>query len=54
LPFKFFILEKFGKISVITIVHKLQIVESVIRDEFDTKVEYIVTPNQIIKCQNEK
>jgi len=48
------IFEKFGKIPVITTVHELQIVKSVPRDEFDTKVEYIVTPNQIIKCQNEK
>ncbi len=46
--------EKFGKIPVVTTVHELQIVKSVPRDEFDTKVEYIVTPNQIIKCQNEK
>jgi 5-formyltetrahydrofolate cyclo-ligase len=44
-------LEKFGKIPVITTVHELQIIEKVPHDDFDTKVDYIVTPNQIIKCQ---
>jgi len=44
-------LEKFGKIPVITTVHELQIIEKVPHDDLDTKVDYIVTPNQIIKCQ---
>ena len=44
-------LEKFGKIPVITAVHELQIIEKVPHDDLDTKVDYIVTPNQIIKCQ---
>jgi 5-formyltetrahydrofolate cyclo-ligase len=42
-------LEKFGKISVITTVHELQIVEKVPRNENDTKVDYVITPNKIIK-----
>jgi 5-formyltetrahydrofolate cyclo-ligase len=42
--------KKFGKIPVITTVHDLQIVEKVPHDENDTKVDYIVTPNKIIKC----
>lgn len=45
-------LEKFGKIPIITTVHELQIVEKVPHNELDTKVDYIVTPNKIIKCQN--
>ncbi len=44
-------LEKFGKIPVITTIHDLQIVEKVPHQEFDTKVDYIVTPKKIIKCQ---
>jgi len=44
-------LEKFGKIPVITTVHDLQIVDNVPHSEKDTKVNYIVTPNKIIKCQ---
>jgi 5-formyltetrahydrofolate cyclo-ligase len=44
-------LEKFGKIPVVTTVHELQIIEKVPHDDLDTKVDYIVTPNQIIKCQ---
>jgi len=42
-------LEKFGKIPVITTVHDLQIVEKVPHNEKDTKLDYIVTPNKIIK-----
>jgi 5-formyltetrahydrofolate cyclo-ligase len=42
-------LEKFGKIPVITTVHDLQIVDKIPHDEKDTKVDYIVTPNKIIK-----
>ncbi len=42
--------EKFGKILVTTTVHDLQIVENVPHDEKDTKVDYIVTPTKIIKC----
>jgi 5-formyltetrahydrofolate cyclo-ligase len=44
-------LEKFGKIPVITTVHELQIVNEVPHENHDTKVDYIVTPNKIIKCQ---
>lgn len=44
-------LKKFGKIPVITTVHDLQIVEKVPHDEKDTKVDYIVTPNKIIRCE---
>jgi len=42
-------LEKFGKIPVITTVHELQIVDKIPHDENDTKVDWIVTPNKIIK-----
>jgi len=42
---------KFGKIPVITTVHELQIVDKVPHQEFDTKVDYIITPNRIIKCK---
>jgi len=47
-------LEKFGKIPVITTVHDLQIIKKVPHNEFDTKVDYIITPNKIIKCQGKK
>ena len=43
--------EKFGKIPVITTVHDLQIVNDIPYGDFDTKVDYIVTPNKIIKCK---
>jgi 5-formyltetrahydrofolate cyclo-ligase len=42
-------LEKFGKIPVITTVHDLQIVDKVPHEKYDTKVDYVVTPNKIIK-----
>jgi len=42
-------LEKFGKIPVITTVHELQIVDKVPHNENDTKVDYIITPQKIIK-----
>ena len=45
-------LGKFGKIPVLTTVHDLQIVEKVPHQEFDTKVDYIITPNKIIECEN--
>jgi 5-formyltetrahydrofolate cyclo-ligase len=44
--------EKFGQIPVITTVHELQIVDKVPHEKHDTKVDYIVTPNKIIKCKN--
>ena len=44
-------LEKFGKILVITTVHDLQIVDKVPHNENDTKVDFIVTPNKIIKIK---
>ena len=42
-------LGKFGKIPVITTIHELQIVEKVPHDKNDTKVDYIITPQKIIK-----
>jgi 5-formyltetrahydrofolate cyclo-ligase len=42
-------LEKFGKIPIITTIHELQIVEKVPHNENDTKVDYVITPNKIIK-----
>jgi 5-formyltetrahydrofolate cyclo-ligase len=42
-------LEKFGKILVITTIHELQIMDGVPHENHDTKVDYIVTPNKIIK-----
>lgn len=45
-------LKKFGKITVATTVHELQIVDKVPHNEFDTKVDYIVTPSRIIKIEN--
>lgn len=44
--------EKFGKIPVITTLHDLQILEKIPHDEFDTKVDYIVTPKKIIKIRS--
>lgn len=44
-------LEKFGKITLVTTVHELQIVEKVPREEHDTKVDYIITPKRIIKTE---
>jgi len=41
--------KEFGKIPVITTIHNLQIVDKVPHQEFDTKVDYIITPNKIIK-----
>jgi len=41
--------EKFGFIPVVTTVHDLQIVNKVPHQEFDTKVDYIITPTKIIK-----
>ncbi|MEM3677840.1 MAG: 5-formyltetrahydrofolate cyclo-ligase [Candidatus Bathyarchaeia archaeon] len=41
---------RFGRIPVLTTVHELQIVLAVPHEEHDTKVDYIVTPNRIIKC----
>jgi hypothetical protein len=45
---QFSILEKFGKISVIATVHKLQIVEKA-PNEDDTNVDYIVTSIKLLK-----
>jgi 5-formyltetrahydrofolate cyclo-ligase len=42
-------IEEFGKITVVTTLHDLQIVEEVPHQEFDTQVDYIVTPTKIIK-----
>ncbi len=42
-------LEKFGRIPVATTLHKLQIVDKVPHNRFDTRVDYIVTPDSIIK-----
>lgn len=42
--------EKFGKIPVVTTVHNLQILDKIPHDEFDTKVDFIITPSKIIKC----
>jgi 5-formyltetrahydrofolate cyclo-ligase len=42
-------LEKFGKIPVITTVHELQIIDEIPHERHDTKVDYIVTPDKIIK-----
>ena len=42
--------KEFGKIPVITTVHDLQIIDKVPHGDFDTKVDYIITPNKIIKC----
>ena len=43
--------KEFGKIPVVTTVHDLQIINKVPHQEFDSKVDYIITPNQIIKCE---
>ncbi|MEO0227653.1 MAG: 5-formyltetrahydrofolate cyclo-ligase [candidate division WOR-3 bacterium] len=42
-------LEKFGKIPVATTLHELQIVDRVPHNEYDTKVDYIVTPARIVR-----
>jgi 5-formyltetrahydrofolate cyclo-ligase len=47
-------LGKFGKIPVITTVHELQIVDEVPHEKHDTKVDYIVTPNKILKGRKNK
>lgn len=44
------ITEKFGKIPIITTVHNLQIVKNVPHEKHDTKVDYMITPDEIIKC----
>jgi 5-formyltetrahydrofolate cyclo-ligase len=44
-------IKEFGKIIVVTILHDLQIVEEVPHQEFDTQVDYMVTPSKIIKSQ---
>lgn len=43
--------KKFGKITVITTIHDLQLATKVPHQKLDTKVDYIVTPNKIIKCK---
>jgi len=43
------ITKKFGKVLIITTVYNLQIVEKVPLEEYDTKVDYILTPNYITK-----
>ncbi|MEM5771188.1 MAG: 5-formyltetrahydrofolate cyclo-ligase [Candidatus Aenigmatarchaeota archaeon] len=45
-------LEMFGKITIATTIHELQVVEMVPRDEHDTKVDYIVTQKRIIPIQD--
>lgn len=45
--------KKFGKIPVITTVHDLQIIDKVPHGKLDTRVNYIITSNKIIKCKNE-
>ncbi|MDI6602635.1 MAG: 5-formyltetrahydrofolate cyclo-ligase [Patescibacteria group bacterium] len=45
--------ERFSKIPVATTVHNLQIVGKAPHQEFDTKVDYIITPNKVIKCEYE-
>lgn len=42
-------IKQFGKITVVTTMHDLQIVEEVPHQEFDTRVDYIVTPSKIIR-----
>ncbi|MEM1514296.1 MAG: 5-formyltetrahydrofolate cyclo-ligase [Candidatus Thermoplasmatota archaeon] len=41
--------EKFGKVTVITTVHDIQVVKNIPFDENDTKVDIIVTPTRIIR-----
>lgn len=45
------LIKEFGKIPVVTTLHPLQIVEEVPREEKDTKVDFIVTPNEIKKIK---
>lgn len=42
-------IEKFGKIPIATIVHELQVVEKVPRNENDTRVDYIITQKRIVR-----
>ena len=42
--------KEFGKIPVITTVHDLQIIDKIPHQEFDTKVNYIITPNKIYEA----
>ncbi|MBE0427849.1 MAG: hypothetical protein IBX72_14545 [Nitrospirae bacterium] len=42
-------IKEFGKITVVTTLHDLQIIEDVPHQEFDTRIDYIVTPTKIIK-----
>ncbi|MGC8849867.1 MAG: 5-formyltetrahydrofolate cyclo-ligase [Candidatus Bathyarchaeia archaeon] len=42
---------RFGRVPILTTVHELQIVSAVPHEEHDTKVDYIITPNRIIKCR---
>jgi len=39
-------------VEIASTVHELQIVESIPRDEYDVSINYIVTPNRIIKCNS--
>lgn len=48
------LIQEFGKIPVLTTVHKLQIVNKVPYGDLDTKVDYIVTPRKVIKCKKYK
>jgi 5-formyltetrahydrofolate cyclo-ligase len=41
--------KKFGKIPIVTTVHPLQIIKKVPYDKQDTRVDYIITPTQIIR-----
>lgn len=41
--------EKFGKILVLTTIHDLQIVEKVPHQNFDTRVDFAITPTKILK-----
>lgn len=46
------IVQKFGRIPVLTTVHELQIVPEVPHEEHDARVDYIVTPSRIIRCKD--
>jgi len=46
------ITEKFGKVPIITTVHNLQIIKKVPHEEHDTRVDYIITPTEIITSVN--
>ncbi|RLG18328.1 hypothetical protein DRN63_01625 [Nanoarchaeota archaeon] len=43
------VLEKFGRVPVITTVHDLQLVEGIPHEEHDEKVDIIVTPTKVLK-----